>query len=365
MEMIHFHSVKWFGNLRDLDFGFMPVRLFFSVHPHLMKRQSFPILAIAFSVALLSAPASKSLAGPAITNPNLLWYEQPATKWVQALPLGNGRLGAMIFGQPASERIQLNEITIWSGHPQPDANRKDAYKSLPELRQLIRDGKYAEAENFANSHFNGPAPYPASYQTLGDLKFEFLLPDGPVTNYNRWLDIDSALAGVEFTAGKTKFQREIFSSAPDEVLVERLTSSAKGGLNFTMSLSRPASARTQVVGTDTLVMTGNTDMPNLMGNLDYEADARILVKGGKVSGTAEGLRVEAADEAVVLLTCGTSFVLDYAKTYRGADPHDAAQRLSAAAKKSYAQLKSAHIAEYQKFFRRVRTADQHPFEKSR
>ena len=104
-------------------------------------------------------------------NPNLLWYDKPATKWVQALPVGNGRLGAMIFGQPAFERLQLNEVTIWSGHPQPDADRKDAYKSLPELRRLIRDGKYSEAERFANSQFNGPAPYEASYQMLGDLKF--------------------------------------------------------------------------------------------------------------------------------------------------------------------------------------------------
>ena len=147
-------------------------------------------------------------------------------------------LGAMIFGQPASERLQLNDVTVWSGGPQPDANRKDAYKSLPELRQLIRDGKYAEAERFANAHFNGPAPYNASYQTLGDLNFEFQLPDGAVTNYTRWLDLDSAMAGVEFAVGKTKFQREIFSSAPDQVLVQRLTSSTKGGLNFTMKLTR-------------------------------------------------------------------------------------------------------------------------------
>ena len=281
--------------------------------PIFLKRILFGFAATAF--------ITKTIAAPSTANPNRLWYDKPATKWVQALPVGNGRLGAMIFGQPASDRLQLNEVTIWSGHPQPDADRSDAYKSLPELRQLIRDGKYAEAEQFANANFNGPAPYKASYQMLGDLKLEFQLPDGAVTNYSRWLDIDSALAGVEFTVGKTKFQREIFSSAPDQVLVERLTSSTKGGLNFTMKLSRPASARIQVVGNDTLVMTGNTDMPSLKGNLEYEADARILVKGGKVSGAGDGLKVEGANEAVVLLTCGTSFALDYANGYRGADPH--------------------------------------------
>lgn len=307
-------------------------------------------LLLAVTSSLLVANAS---AVSPIASPKLLWYEQPAEKWVEALPVGNGRLGAMIFGQPQSERLQLNEITIWSGHPQPDADRADAYKSLPELRQLIRDGKYADAEKFANAHFNGPAPYNASYQMLGDLKFEFQLPGGAVTNYSRWLDVDSAVAGVEFTVGAAKFEREIFSSAPAQALVERLTSSARHGLNFTLKLSRPASAQTKVVGDDTLVMTGNTDMPNLKGNVDYEADARIVVRGGKVSGTAEGLKVENADEAMVLLTCGTSYVLDYANNFRGADPHAAAQRLEAAAKKSYARLKSAHVADYQKYFRRV------------
>ena len=296
---------------------------------------------------------AKAMASPTAPNSNLLWYEHPAEKWVEALPVGNGRLGAMIFGQPQSDRLQLNEITIWSGHPQPDADRADAYQSLPELRQLIRDGKYAEAEKFANAHFNGPAPYDASYQMLGDLKFEFQLPEGAVTNYTRSLDIDSALAKVEFSVGSAKFEREVFSSAPDQVLVERLTTTAPHGLNFTMKLSRPASAQTKVVGNDTLVMTGNTDMPKLKGNVDYEADARILVKGGKVTGTTDGLKVEGADEAIVLLTCATSYALDYFHNFRGANPHMAAQRLEAASKKSYAKLKSTHVADYQKYFRRT------------
>src|SRR5690242_1016622 len=192
--------------------------------------------AVFFTTPMMAAPKGE--------NGSLLWYDQPAEKWVEALPVGNGRLGAMVFGQPKSERLQLNDVTVWSGGPQPDADRKDAYKNLPELRQLIRDGKYVEAEKFANDNFNGPAPYDASYQTLGNINFEFQLPEGAVTNYTRWLDIDSAIAGVLYTVGKTTFRREIFCSAPDQVLVQRLTSSTKGGLNFTMKLSRPASART-------------------------------------------------------------------------------------------------------------------------
>ncbi len=283
-----------------------------------------------------------------------LWYEQPATKWEQALPIGNGRLGAMIYGQPQRERLQLNDVTILSGGPQPDADRQEAYKNLPELRRLIREGKYAEAEKFANANFNGPAPYQASYQLLGDLNFEFQLPAGGVTNYSRWLDIDSAVSGVEFTVGSSKFQRELFASAADHVLVQRLTSSAKGGLNFTMRLTRPASAQTRSVGNDTLVMIGNTDMPKLKGNCDYQANVRIVVQDGKVSSTGDALKVEGASEALVLLTCGTSYVLDHARNYRGANPNLAAQQLEAAAKKSFAQLKQAHVAEYQNYFRRVK-----------
>jgi alpha-L-fucosidase 2 len=274
-------------------------------------------LSIELAFPLILGIAQTSLAQMPADNPNLLWYDQPAVKWEQALPVGNGRLGAMIFGQPTQERLQLNDITVWSGGPQPDADRKDAYKNLPELRRLIREGKYAEAERFANANFNGPAPYNASYQTLGDLNFEFQLPGGVVTNYTRWLDIDSAVAGVEFTVGKTKFQREVFSSAPDCVLVQRLTSSTKGGLNFSMKLSRVRSATTRVAGNDTLVMTGNTDMPKLEGNLDYEVHAHIQVKDGTVSEAGDCLKVEGATEAVVLLTCGTSFSLDYSKGYRG------------------------------------------------
>ena len=306
------------------------------------------VLLFAAAVGLQNAYAK-----PPTDNPSLLWYQAPAEKWVQALPVGNGRLGAMIFGQPKNDRLQLNDVTVLSGGPLADADRKDAYKNLPALRQLIREGKYAEAEKFANASFNGPAPYRTSYQTLGDLKFEFQLPAGAITNYTRWLDIESAVAGVEFTAGKTRYSREIFCSAPDQVLVEHLTSSVKGGLNFTLELTRATSAQTKVAGDDTLVMTGNTDMPNLKGNLDYEVNARIVVKGGKVRGTGDGLKVEGANEAIVLLTCGTSYILDPAKNYRGANPRDAAQRLDAAAKKSYTALKFAHVADYQKYFRRV------------
>ena len=287
-------------------------------------------------------------------SPSLLWYDRPAEKWVQALPIGNGRLGGMVYGQPEKDRLQLNDITVWGGGPQPEADRKDAYKNLPELRRMLREGRYSEAERYTNANFNGPAPYKASYQMLGDVNFEFHLPEGAISGYKRWLDIDSAVAGVEFTAGATRFVREIFASAPDGAIVERLTSSAKGGLNFTLRLTRPASAQTKSAGRDTLAMTGNTDVPNLKGSVDYEVNARILTTGGAVTAEGDSLKVTGATEAVVLLTAGTSYMPDYANGYRGANPNEAAARLTAAARVPYARLRARHVADHRRHFRRVR-----------
>ena len=193
--------------------------------------------------------AMKTFAQPDTANPNLLWYDKPAANWVQALPVGNGRLGGMIFGGTTNERVQLNDITVWSGGPQPDANRPEAWTHLAEIRQVIGEGRYDEAEKLCNRYFTCQANYDANkYQTLGDLNYEFQLPPGAITNYTRWLDIDSAVAGVEFTVGKTKFQRETFASAPDKVLVQRLTASKPGQLNFSLALGRVERAQTQFVG---------------------------------------------------------------------------------------------------------------------
>ncbi len=284
------------------------------------------------------------------SHPLVLWYEQPAEKWVQALPVGNGRLGGMIFGGPTNERVQLNDITVWSGGPQPDANRPEAWKHLAEIRRVIRAGRYDEAEKLCNQHFTCQVNYDVSkFQTLGDLRFAFQLPAGVVTNYTRWLDIDSAVAGVEFSVGKTKFQREVFCSAPDKVLVQRFTASQSGQVSFDLKLDRPERSQTRFVAPDMLVMTGHTSG----SNLSYQVNARVLLKGGKITGQGDGLKVEGATEAIVLLTAHTSYVMDYANGYQGADPAAAAVQMQAAVKRSFNQLKKAHVADYQKFFRRV------------
>ncbi|BCM93505.1 hypothetical protein IAD21_05396 [Abditibacteriota bacterium] len=288
-----------------------------------------------------------------------LWYQKPAEKWEEALPVGNGRLGAMIFGRPDHERLQLNDITVWSGKPEPDTDRTDAHTYLPEIRRLLAEAKYDEARRLTAAHmtnhgggFNGV--YAGSYQMLGDLSFDYVLPDGPITNYRRWLDINQAVSGVEFQIGEVTYNRETFVSAPAGVVATHIASNQKGGISFSLSLSRPVSATTQLVGTDTLVMTGNTDYKGRKGNLDYEAQVRILVKGGKVRGEGNRLVVTGANEATVLLAAGTSYRLNYAQNYRGPNPRPAVTHtLDAACKSSYKKLKAAHIADYQKYFRRV------------
>ena len=180
------------------------------------------------------------------------------------------------------------------------------------------------------------------------MNLSFTLPEGEVSGYRRWLDLDTATAGVEFKAGETTCRREVFSSAPDKVLVQRLSANRAGQLNFEVRLSRPENAQTRTVGPDMLVMTGATG-----AHLRFQVNARVLLKGGRITGLDDRLKVEGATEAIVLLAANTSYVMDYANGFTGADPAQASAQIEAAAAKSFQQLQAAHVADYQQFFRRV------------
>jgi len=296
--------------------------------------------------------------------PMTLWYQAPAAKWTDALPIGNGRLGAMVFGQPRHERMQLNDITVWSGGSQPDANRTNAYLALPSIRVALARGDYIAAQKLVAANMTttgtGASAYDASYQTLGDLTLDNNLGPGSVSNYWRWLDIGTAVSGVAFTVDGDTYQRESFSSALDHVLVTHIRCDHPGKVSFTLRLSRIVSASTAVEGNDTLVMRGNTDTPAtatqkaLQGNLDYEVRVRVKTVGGSVRSTGDALVVTGANEATVLLAAGTSYLLDYDKNYRGADPHaEVVHQLEAASARSYEELKKTSIADYQRLFGRV------------
>jgi alpha-L-fucosidase 2 len=272
-----------------------------------------------------------------------IWFQAPAQQWDEALPVGNGRLGAMVFGDPVRERLQLNEESVWTGQPRWDANPA-ALKNLPQIRQLLFSGKYQEAESLAATGLLGSRPRnaSASYQTLGDLHLNF----GPwkdIRDYRRELDIDSAVASVSFTADRVRYRREVFSSAPDQVIVVRLTADAPGSITFTACLSRPGNAAQ--ISTEGTVMTLSEHVGGGVG-VKLVARLEVLAEGGSVAGAGDSLVVRRANAVTLLLSAATD--------YRGGDPNTETSRaLAQATRKPFESLRRYHIADYQSYFKRV------------
>jgi alpha-L-fucosidase 2 len=295
-------------------------------------------------------------------NPYLsLFYNKPASSWEEALPVGNGRLGAMVFGRPVHEKLQLNDITVWSGKPEPTADKPEAYKGLPEIRKALREDRFEDAQKLTEQFmltndtidiYN--SKYFGSYQTLGDLDINFNLDSSAITGYRRWLDLEKAVAGVEFKSGDNSFTRELFSSAADGVIAMRIRSVKNGAVSFSARLSRKFAAQTLFEAPNTLVMKGNTDYLGHKGNCDYEARVSIVTKNGTVSGLKDKLIVTAADEAIIYITCGTSYIADFGKNYKISVPYDSIKNnIKRAESKSFERLMLDHIAEYQGFFLRA------------
>ena len=286
----------------------------------------------------------------------VLWYVLPARKWVEALPIGNGRLGCMVFGGVETERLQLNEDSVWSGRPAPDADRPEAWKHLPEIRKLLFDRKYTEAEKLTDQYMTNQGggfdgAYSGSYQTLGDLTLKFDLPSGDPAGYVRMLDLDTAVATTRFKSGGATFTREVFSSPVDQVIVVRIACDQPGKVSFAARLSRQADAEATFVGPDGIVMKGRSDGGK---GMKFEAHLKAIVKGGKISGAQDTLNVAGADEAVLLLAAATDYVLDRAKDYRGKDPAALCGRhIADASAKPFDAIRKAHVAEHQRLFRRV------------
>ena len=304
-----------------------------------MKGRAIMIVGLACTAAAARARAAEDEWGP-----YRLWYTQPAAKWVEALPVGNGNLGAMVFGGAEAERIQLNEDTVWAGQP-TDRDRVGAWKHLAEARKLIFAGKYVEGQRLMQREFMGPR-WVRGYQTLGDLRLDFGQGD-QATDYRRELDLDTGIAAVRYKRRGATFTREVFASRPDQVLVIRLACDKPGRLTFDMALDRPASFRTAREGGNVLVMRGQAQQGGgHHKGVHYEARLAVLPEGGTLSPAGKGLRVEKAD-AVTLLLAG-------ATDYRKRDPAKlCAKRVAAASKKACEKLRSAHVADHRELFRRV------------
>ncbi len=296
-------------------------------------------------------------------TPLVLWYRQPAQKWTEALPVGNGRLGAMVFGGIASERLQLNEDSLWSGGPQ-DADNPAAFAALPEIRRLLWAGKYEEADRLAaktlicrgagsGSGNGSKVPY-GCYQTLGDLRLAFDgIATNDVTDYRRELDLDTATATTRFKAGGVAFTRRVFASFPDQVLVVEIDCDRPGKLNFTASLSRPETGVVKAVTNNELLLAGQMFDGQAANGLKFAARLHAVATGGKISANASSLRVEAATSARLVLAAATDY-WPQPPTYRKGDPEAVtAAQLHPALGQSPDRLRAAQLADHQRLFRRV------------
>ncbi|HEX8202653.1 MAG TPA: glycoside hydrolase family 95 protein, partial [Isosphaeraceae bacterium] len=276
-----------------------------------------------------------------------LWYAQPAGPWEEALPIGSGRLGAMVFGGTADERIQFNEDTLWTGQPH-DYVRAGAGDHLGTIRRLIFDGKVDEAASLIREKFLSDPVRQKAYQPFGDLRFHFPGHD-QVTDYRRELDLDSAVARVTYRVGDVSYDREVFASYPDGVIVVHLAADRGGRVGFTLTMDSPhKSSQSRAIAPDTLALTGQVRDDGLR----FESRLRVHAAGGRTAVTDAGVTVEDADAVTLVLAAATSF-----KDFQdiGADPAQrCADTLAKLGDKGYESLRADHVADHRRLFRRVR-----------
>ncbi len=263
--------------------------------------------AAAVAVAALAGPgAGPSLAWAAApADGPRLWYRQPAVAWTEALPVGNGRLGAMVFGGTASERLQLNEDTLWSGGPYDPVNPA-AHAALPEVRRLIDAGKFAEAQALANAQVMGLPKTQMAYQPVGDLLLEMPGVAGAVGDYVRQLDLDAAVATTSFTMGGTRFRRDVFASPGDQVIAVHLVGDRP--FDLLVGLQSPQLGASVSVDGATVTLAGhNGERAGIAGRLRFAARARVSTVGGVVSKDGSRVRVTGARAVTVLVAMATSY----------------------------------------------------------
>lgn len=282
---------------------------------------------------------------------NKLWYRQPAREWVEALPVGNGRLGAMVFGGASEERLQLNEDTLYAGGPY-DPTHDDALPALPEIRRRIADGKYREASQLVGEKFMARPLRQMPYQTLGNLLLSFA-PAGEITDYERSLDLERAISTVTYRQNGVRFMREVFVSPVSQTLVVRLTADKPGALTFTMKLATPhKGARVEARGSSLVLRGTNGSANGVPSALKFVCGLRLRSEGGTVNAEGDALAVVGADAVTILLAANTSY-----KRFDdvSGDPESAVQKtLASAGRKSLDSLRDAHVKAHQKLFGRVK-----------
>jgi len=285
-----------------------------------------------------------------VSAANVLWYRAPAANWNEALPVGNGRLAAMVFGGIRDERLQLNEDSVWAGQKLDRVNPKAA-ASLPEIRRLLFEGKPAEAEAIADKTIISVPRRMPPYQTLGDLSIHFAL-EGDASEYRRELSLDDAIARVRFRANGVQYTREIFASAVDHVIAVRVTADRPGSVGLTASMSRERDATARAEAPNLTILEGealpaserHADEPRT--GVHFAGVTRIATEGGRMRVEGASVIVDGADAATLLIAAAT--------TMRERDPLQTAKAvLLTVAERQYARMRADHVADYQRFAKRT------------
>lgn len=292
-------------------------------------------------LALIFANAAASA-----ENTQLIWFEQPAVEWNNALPIGNGRLGAMIFGGVTDERIQFNEDTLWSGKPH-DYVRAGAREQLPEIRRLLADGKVDESGKLIREKFLSDPVRQKPYQPFGDLRFHFAGQEN-ATDYRRELDLDSAIARVTYRVGDVIFHREAFASFPDQAIVVRFTADKPGCISFSLRMDSPhTNSQTKAVAPDVLMLAGQVEPEGLR----FESRAKVIPVGGIMRTDKNSIIIEKANSVTILLVAGTSF--NNFQDISGNPSKRCQSDLAKLRQSDFKSLLATHAADHQKLFRRV------------
>lgn len=286
-----------------------------------------------------------------------LWYEQPATKWEEALPVGNGRLGAMVFGKYDTERIQLNEESLWAGSKINNNNPK-ALENLDEIRRLIFEDELVEAEKLADKSLLGTPPVIRSYQTMGDLYLDF--GNRKIENYCRELDLKTGICQTSYSSEGVKYTEEVLASAPDNLIAIRLRGSKKASLNLSVKLEREKDAVVKTFGSNELIMEGQIidEDDSLRGpggkHMRFSACLKAIPQGGEIVTEGSMLSVKNADELLLLYTATTDYNLEKLNFDRSIDPlKECKEILDKTGDNNFETIKQKHLNDYEAIFNRV------------
>ena len=275
-----------------------------------------------------------------------LWYAQPAKVWMESLPIGNGRLGAMTYGGIEEEKLALNESTMWSDQYNENQNKPFGREKMNQLRKLFFEGKLSEGNRIAGDNLHGNQTSFGTHLPIGDLKMQFIYPEGKVTGYRRSLSLDEAVSSVSFNSGGVNYKREYFATNPDNVLVLRLTADKQKSITMNMGLDLMRQADLSVEDNQ-LVFTGKVDFPlHGPGGVCFEGRIAVLADNGEVKMEQSGVGIKEADAVTLIVDVRTDYKSPDYKTL-------CADGVKKAAAKSYDELKQAHIKDYNTLYNRV------------